>query len=173
MIETNYEYDSGYHEGTLVEQDALAFLGVFKCIEDVPDRYHLANFAADMDAETAWDAFDAAELEGKSYQTRRYKYGKAWREWRSYCEACDIHPALPDPQDIEIHLTEQREEMDELGTVYTNRFRPLYLWFRWMLFHPTYPHRYNPTLMAVLLGGTVYDVWRLRLHDRQNVPDSQ
>lgn len=171
MIETNYDYESGHHEGTLVEQDALAFLGVFKTVDDVPARYYLPNFRSDVDAEEAWDAFDTAELAGLTYETRRYKHGKAFREWRAYCEPRDIHPALPDPGDIESHLTEQREDMDKLQTVYTNRFRPLFLWFRWMTFHTDYPHRYNPVVMAVLLGETAYDIWKIRLRDRQNVPD--
>ena len=172
MIETNYEYASGYHEGTMVEQDARAFLGVYKSVEAVSQRYRFETFKDDIDAEKEWEAFDAAELEGISYSTRKYKYEKAWREWRSYCDEHGVHPALADPQDIENHIAEQLELVPSLGTVHTARFRPLYLWYRWMQFHPDYDHRYNPCVMAVLLGGVVYDVWALRLGDRKNVPES-
>jgi hypothetical protein len=53
MIETNYDYDSGYHEGSIVEQDALAFLGAFKTIEDVPARYYLENHASELTSDGA------------------------------------------------------------------------------------------------------------------------
>jgi hypothetical protein len=170
MIETNYDYESGYHDGTLVEQDALAFLGAFKRIKDVPDRHHLSNFASDVDAEDAWNAFDEAELEGLSYHTRRYVYGKAWREWKLYCEEHNVHPALADPQNIEAYLAEQRERVNKLKSVHDARFRPLFRWYRWMTFNTEYPHRYNPVLMAVLLNGATADIWQTRLFDRKNIP---
>lgn len=170
MIETNYDYDSGYHKGSIVEQDALAFLGVFKRVEDVPDRYYLPNFETEIDAEECWDAFDAEELEGLSFHQRRYVYGKAWREWSVYCDAHDVNPALANPQDIEAHLAEQRAQVNKLKTVHDARFRPLLRWYRWMLFHTDYPHRYNPVVMAVLLGDSTHDVWQTRLWDRENIP---
>ena len=172
MIETNYDYSSGYHDGSVVVQDALAFLGVFKQVEEVSERYRFENFKDDVDAEEVWEAFDAAELEGVSYSTRKYKYEKAWREWRDYCEEHRVHPAFADPQDIENHISEQAEVVPSLGTVYMARFRPLYLWYRWMQWHPDYDHRYNPCVMAVLLEGAVYDVWALRLGDRKSVPEN-
>ena len=97
-------------------------------------------------------------------------YGKAWREWSAYCDAHDVNPALANPQDIEAHLTEQRAQVNKLKTVHDARFRPLFRWYRWMLFHTDYPHRYNPVVMAVLLGGATHDVWQTRLWDRKNIP---
>jgi hypothetical protein len=172
MIETNYDYETGYHKGTVVEQDALAFLGVFKYVEDVPDRYYLPNFASDVDADDAWNAFDEEELEGLSYHTRQYVYGKAWREWKAYCDEHDVHPALADPQDIEAHLTEQRELVNKLKSTHDARFRPLFRWYRWMTFSTEFPHRYNPVVMAVLLNGATADIWQTRLLDRTNIPQN-
>jgi hypothetical protein len=170
MIETNYDYESGYHDGTIVEQDALAFLGAFKRVEDVPDRYYLPHFASDVDAEDAWNEFDSEVLEGLTYHTRRYVYGKAWREWKSFCDSHNVHPALSNPQDIEAHLSEQRGFMNKLKSAHDSRFRPLFRWFRWMQFHTDYPHRYNPVVMAALLGGATADIWQTRLLDRKNIP---
>lgn len=172
MIETNYDYESSYHEGTFVEQDVLAFLGAFKRVEDVPDRYYLPHFASDVDAEAAWDQFDATELEGLTAHTRRYVYGKAYREWTAFCEEHEVHPALADPEDIEAHLAEQRELVNKLKSVHDARFRPLFRWYRWMTFSTEYPHRYNPVVMAVLLDGATADIWQTRLFDRTNVPQN-
>lgn len=170
MIETNYDYESGYHEGTLVEQDALAYLGVFKRVEEVPNRYYLANFTSDVDAESAWEEFGEKELKGLSYHTREYVYDKAWREWTAYCDDHNIHPALAHPKDVEAHLAEQREQVSQLKSAHDARFRPLFRWYRWMQYHTEYPHRYNPVVMAVLLGGATYDIWSTRLYDRKNTP---
>lgn len=170
MIETNYNYDSGFHEGSLVEQDALAFLGVFKRVEDVPDRYYLGNFISEVDAEDAWKHFEVKKLEGVSDHTREYVYGKAWREWTAYCDEHGVHPALGDPQDIESHLAEQWAEMGKLKSLHDARFRPIFRWYRWMQFHIDYPHRYNPVVMAVLLSGVTSDIWETRLYDRTNIP---
>lgn len=172
MIETNYDYESGYHEGNLVEQDALAFLGAFKRVEDVPDRYYLPHFASDVDAEDAWNAFDAEELEGLSAHTRRYVYGKAYREWMAYCDDHNVHAALANPQDIEEHIAVQRKIVNKLKTVHDARFRPLFRWYRWMTFSTEYPHRYNPVVMAVLLDGSTADIWQTRLFDRKKIPCS-
>jgi len=173
MIETNYDYESGYHQGSIVEQDATAFLGAFKHVGDVPERYHLPNFATEIDGEVAWNSFDAEELEGLSYQQRRYVYGKAWREWKAYCTKHSVHPALADPQDIESHLAAQWETINRLKTAHDARFRPLFRWYRWMQFHADYPHRYNPVVMAVLLGDVTSEIWATRIGDRKNDPRRQ
>lgn len=170
MIATNYDFDSDYHEGSLVEQDARAFLGVFKCLNDVPERHYLGNFESDIDAEEAWHEFDAQELSDLSFHTRRYVYGKGWREWKSYCNENDLHPALADPADVDDHLSAQKAEINTLKTVHDARFRPLFRWYRWMQFRTDYPHKYNPIVMAVLLDGATADIWETRLFDREYVP---
>jgi len=170
MIETNYDFDSGYHDGTLVEQDALAFLGAFKSVSDVPERYYLPNFSAEMDAESAWEHYCTEELAGLSEHQRKYVYGKAWREWKAFCAEHGIHSALADPADVEAHLEEQYQEVNTLKTVHDARFRPLFRWYRWMQFRTDYPHRYNPVVMAVLLDGTTHDIWKTRFYDRKTTP---
>ncbi|KPN31930.1 hypothetical protein SY89_02687 [Halolamina pelagica] len=170
MIETDYDYTSGYHRGDLVEQDAKAFLGIWKRLKDVPLPYRLSNFERKVDAEEAWEAFEIAELSDISTSTRKYRYGKAKREWWSYCEQNDVHPALATPDSIEDHIAAQKAGMSTYKSVHDIRFRPLYLWYRWMAFHTDYDHTYNPTLMAVLFRGEVYRVWKTRLSDRKQDP---
>lgn len=173
MLDWQGDYDPGYHKGSIVEQDALAFLGVFKNLEDVPARYYLENHESEVTSKDAWNDYDAQELADLSAHTRRYVYGKAYREWQKFCDEHDVHPALADPRDIEEHLAEQRDEMEKLKTVHDARFRPLFRWYRWMQFHTDYPHRYNPVVMAVLLGGAVHDIRQTRLLGRKNFPDIQ
>ena len=171
MIETNYDFESGHHEGSIVVQDALAHLGVYKRVEDVPTRHSFEKFLDDVDADEAWEQFWVETgVVDLSEHTRKYKYGKARREWWDYCAKRGIHPALGDPTDFEEHFSKQMEEMSTYKSGHDLRFRPLYLWHRWMVWHTEYPQRYNPMLMAVLFEGTTADLWRTRLHDRKNDP---
>ena len=166
-MQPGYDHDSDYHDGDPVVQEALATLGAFKAIDDVPTRYRLQNFESDVDADESWLAFEERFLEGLSYHTRKYVYGKAKREWWSYCEDNGVHPALPDPADIEDHLSTQVAEVNKLKSAHDARFRPLFRWFRWMTYSTEWPHRYNPTVMAVLFEGATYRVWATRLADRK------
>jgi hypothetical protein len=171
MIETNYDYESGYHDGSLVEQDARAFLGVFKRIESVPDRYLLSNFTADVEADAAWNAFIADELADSTEHTRETVYGGAYRRWCEYCDQHGAHAALADPADVEGWLAYEVETHNRtMKTAHDLQFRPLFRWYRWMAFHTDYPHRYQPTIMAVLLGGVAHDVWKTRMWDRTTNP---
>lgn len=169
MIETGYEYGSGYHEGSLVEQDALAFLGPYKRIEDVPTHYYLPGFASDFDARAAWESFLADDVSA-SESTVQYKYEPAYRHFADYCERHDANPALADPQDIEGYIANEMDIQANPETTYSTRYRPLYLWYRWMAFHADYPHRYQPTVMAILLDGACAECWATRFTDRTNNP---
>lgn len=171
MIEANYDYECGYHEGSLVEQDALAFLGVYKRVEDVADRFYLANFRAEIDADEAWEMFSEDALTDTSKHTRKTVYNRAYERWCDYCDRHGVHPALADPEDIEGWLAEEAAASDStLKTTHDIRFRPLFKWYRWMAYHADWPHRYQPTIMAVLLGGTTHDIWQTRFWDRKNTP---
>lgn len=171
MIETNYDFESEYHDGSIVEQDALAFLGVYKRIEDVPDRYYLMNFETDVDADAAWEAFCDDKLANITNQTREKVYGGAYRRWCEYCDRHDVHPALADPADIEGWLAyEVESHSSTMKAAHDLQFRPIFRWYRWMTFHTEYPHRYQPTIMAVLLGGVTFDIWQTRMWDRTSNP---
>lgn len=171
MIETAYDYDSGYHSGSYVEQDALAFLGVYKRIEDVPDMYRLSNFREDFDADEAWNEFSDDELSNHSKAVREDVYGGAYERLRAFCEERGVNPALADPVDIDDWLSDERDSQNATKkTTHDTRFRPIFNWYRWMTFSSDYPHRYQPTIMAVLLGGATYDIWKTRLQDRKNTP---
>lgn len=171
MIETNYDFESGYHEGSIVVQDALASLGVYKHVEDVPTRHSFGRFYNEVAADEAWEEFKQEwGVVDYSENTQKYTYEKSRSEWRDFCADHGVHPALADPSDFEKHFSEQMEDMSTYKSGHDLRFRPLYLWYRWMVWHPEYPQRYNPMLMAVLFEGTVARLWRTRIEDRENNP---
>lgn len=166
MINPHYDLESGHHDGDLVEQDARAWLGIWKSIEDVPDRQRLQQYADVVDADKAWDEFCEEYGQDWTETTRKYQYGKAWREWTSYCEQHAIHRLCPEPSDVEGHLVEQRSEAASDSTLHQTRFRPLCRLFEYLRYSTEYPHKYNPAIMAVLFGGAAYAAWRDRISNR-------
>lgn len=166
MINPHYDHTSAFHSGDAVEQDAKAWLGVWKCLEEVPHLQRLARFTKNIDATSSWDAFVSDYGADWSEHNLKYGYGKGWREWLAYCEPREIHPACPTPEDVEKHLALQRAEMSTNQTLHDTRLRPLLYWWEWMRYHVEYPVKYNPALMAVLLRGATYDAWETRVSDR-------
>lgn len=166
-MQADYDPETGYHAGPPAIQDALAHLGVFKRIEEVPARYRLQNYTESLNASDLWEAFVKEHGDSWGDHTRRNVYGKAWREWMNFCDERGVHSALPNPADVEEHIAIQREEVNTGQTVYTNRYRPLYRFFTWLTFHPEWPHKYNPALMAVVHNGAVAHVWQWRMNDRK------
>lgn len=166
MINPHYELGSGYHDGSPVEQDVKAWLGRWKTIENVPERHCLNQYADVLDADTAWDEFVEEYGQDWSDNVRKYQYGKGWREWTAFCQERDIHPLCPVPEDIAVHLDEQRAEASSDQTLHQTRFRPLCRLFEFLRYHVDYPHRYNPWLMAVLEGGGAEAAWGARIEKR-------
>jgi hypothetical protein len=163
VINPHYDFESGYHSGDLVEQDAKAWLGIWKTYNDVPARYRLKEYESVLDATELWEEF--CEEYGKDWaeQTRKYQYEKGWREWRNYCNEHELHPLAPTPLHVEDHLEQQREEAASDGTLHQTRFRPLCRMNEWLRYRSDAPVRYNPWIMAVLLGGAAYAAWADRI----------
>ena len=166
MINPHYDHDSAYHSGDAVEQDVKAWLGIWKSLDEVPHLHRLSRFTDIIDVEDSWDEFVSDYGADWSEHTLQYAYGKGWREWLAFCDERRIHPACPTPEEVEEHLAHQRAEMSTNQTLHDTRFRPLFYWWEWMRYHVDYPVKYNPALMAVLLGGVAYDAWKTRVSDR-------
>lgn len=166
MINPHYDHESDYHSGSPVESDAKAWLGPWKSIEDVSPRYRLQQYADIIDAEDSWEAFCDEYGDDWSENTRKYVYGKAWKEWTDYCDKNNIHPACPEPANVENHLSIQQDSVSTDKTLHDVWYRPLFRWWEWMRYHVDYPVRYNPALMAVLFNGATADAWQTRVSDR-------
>lgn len=119
-----------------------------------------------MDPDERWEEFVEEYGQDWTEHTRKYQYGKGWREWISYCSEIDIHPLAPTPEQVEEHLSKQREEASTDATLHQTRFRPLCRLFEWLRYHTDSPVRYNPWIMAVLLDADASAAWRSRISSR-------
>jgi hypothetical protein len=127
--------------------DPYTLLGVYKTEADVPSEYRLPGHpsATSFDAEESWwqhtDYMELADSTKKAYLA-------CWNKWEPFTEDRGRNPAFPTVEDVEQFLTEEASEIGA-NTLYNARFKPLYRWFKWLMWHGDAIHRYNPVVMAV------------------------
>jgi len=145
-------------------------MGVYKTIDDVPDKYRLRNHSAAYDARDVWgDFFDdkTAKFDTKSTRDR---YEKAGRYFKTFMTNVGRHHALAAPRHIERLLIALRDgdvgrhsHTRKLQTVYFEYFQPIDEFYSWLQSHVNHPHVYHPVRMAVVEGGFAVDVWERKL----------
>ena len=145
-----------------IREDPLDNLGVFKSITEVPDRYHLSTFSMQFEGRDAWAEWMEAEKNDLAASTRKYKYGRAEKLWKSHMEACGRHHALANPSDVESFLADQLDQVQK-ETVWNTRYDQLYQFYNWLTFNADYPHVYNPVLMAAVNGEAAREMWDYRV----------
>ena len=154
--------------------DPDARLGVFKRFEDVPEDYHLANFAGtyrDRDPFEEW-----AESTGQlDYAKRKVdNLRRTWRFWCEHMDEQDRHPVCPDPSHVEAFF--QRLLDGEFGrnswsesrtplTVYLEYYTTLNEFFQWLVYRTDHDHVFNPVAMAMATfrDGASGAVWDARV----------
>jgi hypothetical protein len=154
---------SGAENAALRRTDADKFppwadlLGVFKSIEDVPERYRLRNHKGALPEDPFGDFLDALDYADSTLST----YETAGRRWADYMATEGRHPALAEPRHVEAFLSMIREGVT-VATAYARYYAPLKSFYEWMAEHCGYPHRYSPVAMAVDAGGTARECWNHR-----------
>ena len=134
-------------------------LGVYKRLDDVPDRYRLHHHADRYAGEDTWQVFcEAYEYAQASHARYEEEVDRAGRVWQTFMDDRERHHALATPDDVEAWsadlLADKSERRSHDYWLRVNRF---YEWLRW---HSDHPHRYNPVLMAAVEGEATRRVWR-------------
>lgn len=128
-----------------VDGNPYSLLGVYKTEADVPEEYLLPNQASSTyDAEALW--WEHAGWMELADATRRH-YTTAWNAWSEFCEERGRHPAFPYVDDVEAFLATKTDRSP--NHEYNSYFKPLYRWFKYLMWHAETPHRYNPVVLAV------------------------
>ena len=141
-------------------------LGVYKRLEDVSERYRLHNFASQFLERDVWEEWMEAEKADLAESTRKYKYGKSERLWKEHMGTVGRHHALAQPQDVEIFLADQLEQV-QIQTVWNSRYSILFNFYDWLAHNDSYPHVYNPVLMAAVDGEASRRMWEYRVEVMQ------
>jgi len=148
------------------ERDVEYWLGVYKSIDEVPDRYRLENYESEFAGEDTWGDYLATrdDLAESTKKNSWYPCGDRFKKFMR--EEVGRHHALPHPDDVEAYLAHIKDggysiKVTErsLNTVYYQHLSPLKTFFGWLVHHVDYPHVYNPVLMAAHAGGVTRETW--------------
>ena len=166
------------------KQDPTARMGVFKSIDDVPDRYRLSNYADQFRGEDTWSwyltlRFDGtlSQAQGNLGKSRAGEVERCGRYFKNFMHReRGTHHALATPADIEAFLSAVKDgyknptkQSRSISTVYDTYFAPVNRFYDWLQAWVDFPHRHHPVLMACANGGVARECWTYRMDkaDRQ------
>ncbi len=147
-------------------RDVEYWLGVYKSIDEIPDRYRLRNYESEFAGEDTWSEY-LATRDDLAESTKKNAWYPCGDRFKKYMQTeVGRHHALPLPKDIEGFLNHIKNggysikvtERSFNDTYYTY-LSPLKTFFNWLVHHVDYPHVYNPVLMAAHAGGVTREVW--------------
>lgn len=136
-------------------------MGVYKRLDDVPDRYRLANFAAEYDSRDTWAAYVVDRYVDQSEYLDRMLQ-RFERRWKAHMAGIGRHHALATPGDIEAFCTDLVER-NTLSTAYETYWLRLEDFYQWLQAHPDHPHVYQPVLMAAAAYPNAATLWKYRI----------
>jgi len=133
-------------------------LGVYKRIEDVPDRYRLHLHADAYAGRDTWQTFcEDHEYAQGDHARYEEEVDRAGEVWKAHMADRGRHHALATPADVEAWCAELVEGRSlRRAHDYWLRVNRFYKWLQW---HTEHPHVYNPVLIAADMGGNAGMVW--------------
>lgn len=137
--------------------DPAARLGVYKRLDDVPDRYRLAQYADSYEGRDVWREFcEEHEYDQGDSRDFRRKVDRAGNHWCGFMEN-RRHHALATPSDVDAWSEQLLDEFTH-STAYKYWIRVEHF-YRWLQWHTEHPHVYHPVLMAVITHDAAAEVW--------------
>ena len=144
---------SGMPGETRGMQIANAVLGVYKSLQDTPEKYRLKQFVSEYEGRPIMDEYLDSHKPDISERTRNDRYHRTRRRVE---DVVDRHYAFLTPTQADaVFETIRDNDIYSQYTAYLNSLRGMYEWLVW---RSDYPHRYNPIDMAIRQQGAVHDI---------------
>lgn len=137
--------------------------GVYKHIDDVPDRYRLYQHAAAYEGRDVWSEYLNGyffENFGTDY-TREYTC-RAGDDWKEVMADRGRHHALATPKDVEVWCAALSERMN-VPSAYRNYWTKLERFYSWLQTHTEHPHVYHPFRMAAVEYPNAGKIWEEKI----------
>lgn len=137
--------------------------GVYKRLDDVPDRYRLYHHAAAYDGRDLWEEylteffFEQFDSESTKEYTRR-----AGNHWKEHMNQRGRHHALATPEDAETWCIALLDRM-QIGSAYQNYWTKLERFYSWLHTHTEHPHVYHPFRIAAAEYPTAGAIWDVKI----------
>lgn len=146
-------------------------LGIYKRLEDVPDRYRLQQYTGSYEGRDVWLEFcEEHEYELGDSKSFRRKVDRAGDHWRTFMTD-RRHHALATPVDVEAWSVVLLDEFTE-GTAYKYWIRVEHF-YRWLQWHTEHPHVYHPVLMAVIKHDAAARVWNWKIDNVRQMREAR
>lgn len=138
--------------------------GVYKHINDVPDRYRLYHHATAYDGRDVWEEYLTEDFFEKfdSDYTREVTH-RAGDDWKGHMEDRGRHHALATPKDVETWCTALFERM-QVDSAYRNYWPKLERFYTWLQTHTEHPHVYHPFRMAAAEYPSAGVIWEQKIN---------
>lgn len=153
-----------------LSDDARDRMGIYKRINQVPEKYRLRNHEAAYADRDVWEDYFEEKTTAFATKATHDRYEKAGRYLKTFMVEAGRHHALATPEDVESFLVALRDgnvgrhsHTRKLQTVYFEYFQPTEQFYTWLQWHADHPHVYHPVLMAVVEGGYAREVWDRKL----------
>jgi len=130
-----------------ISPDAKNRLGVYKKIEDVPERYRFSQYEDAYAGRDVWSEFVSYKTktyDSKSYIERVTRAGKSWKE---FMQIQQRKHALATPEQIEMWTAGVLSDC-KTRTAYEHYWVYVEHFYDWLVNHTDHPHVYNPVHMA-------------------------
>lgn len=136
-------------------------LGVYKSLDDVPDRYRLEQYRESYEDRNVWNEFcENHEYAKGESETFRRKVDLAGDHWLAFMED-RRHHALAIPDDVDTWSAQLLDEYTHnTAYKYWIRVEHFYQWLQW---HTDHPHVYHPVLMAAVEGDAAAKIWQRKV----------
>lgn len=135
--------------------------GLYKQISEVPPHHRLKNYASRFKGRDTWHEYITATgiMSGDVSANHRQRVERTERRWKSYMDQRGVHHALCSPSDASDYAEYLFDEFEISQTVAARYWGELERFYRWMLEHTEYPHRYNSFVIAAINDETARDLW--------------
>lgn len=144
--------------------DPRGRMGVYKSIDDVPDRYRLRNHSAAYKGRDVWATWQAKRTAENTSDRFRQNIDRAGRRWANHMEDRGRHHALARSEDVDAFFRWIIEDKGwKVDTAYQPYFVQVSTFYEWLQWHTGHPHHYNPVLMAAVNGDVTPDVWQVKI----------
>lgn len=146
--------------------DPMDRLGVYKRLEDVPNRYRLYHHADAYEDTDTWQEFcDEYEYSQANHARYEEEVDRAGDRWKAFMADRGRHHALAVPEDVVVWcddlLTDTSDRRAYDYWLRVNRF------YDWLMWHSEHPHVYNPVLMATMCGTPAARVWEYKVRENR------
>lgn len=137
--------------------------GVYKHIDDVPNRYRLYHHASAYEGRDIWEEYlDKYFLKHFGTESTMGYVRTAERDWKGFMADQGRHHALPTPEDVEAWCAHLLERMI-VPSAYRNYWTKLERFFTWLQTHTEYPHLYHPVRMAAAEYPNAGAIWEEKI----------